>query len=285
MVPAAGATEVVRRVEQTRYEQPYDPPRRRSGWLAAAIVLLLLALAGLAYLLARSFGLGDTGVTQIDVPRVVGLPLEEARRELLDQGFLIGDTAPEANDDFDENIVFDQDPEEGSRADRGSEVDLRVSSGRATVAVPDVEGQSEEDARTALDGAGFEVDARQESSENVESGNVISQDPVANTQLRPPGPVTIVVSSGQPAEDVPDVVGRTAEEAAGILGRAGFEPRNGGSEPSDEPEGTVIRTDPPAGTSLTRGSTVFYAVSSGPPETTTTTEPPDETTTTEDPGN
>jgi serine/threonine-protein kinase len=75
--------------------------------------------------------------------------------------------------------------------------------------------------------------------------------------------VTVFASTGQELVKVPDVAGQSSVSAANQLGAAGFkvEPVN---EPSDDVEsGTVIRTDPAAGTDAPKGSTVQMVVSSG----------------------
>jgi beta-lactam-binding protein with PASTA domain len=180
--------------------------------------------------------------------------------------------------------VFDQEPDGGDRAERGSLVELRVSSGRAPVPVPDVEGQSQGDAEAALRQAGFDVQVRSRADDEEEEGTVLRQDPRPGTEVRQPFTVTIEVSSGPAPVVIPDVRGQTAEQAAEALASAGFDPENGGTFESDQPEGTVIRTDPPIGSSHPQGTVVRYAVSGGPPDddTTTTTEPSDTTTTTEE---
>ena len=64
------------------------------------------------------------------------------------------------------------------------------------VKVPDVKGKSESDAKSALTSAGFTVTTTTEYSETVAKGNVISQDPVANTNLEKGSAVSIVISDG-----------------------------------------------------------------------------------------
>ena len=79
----------------------------------------------------------------------------------------------------------------------GSAVDLVVSSGPATVAVPAVAGLSQADAETAITDAGLIVgNVTMQSSTTVPAGDVISQNPTAGTTVAPNSAVDLVVSSG-----------------------------------------------------------------------------------------
>ena len=70
-------------------------------------------------------------------------------------------------------------------ADQGSEVDIQVSSGPATVKVPDVTGQSEASAAANLAAPGFMVTTANQSSTTVPSGQVIGTNPSAGIQVAP----------------------------------------------------------------------------------------------------
>ena len=76
--------------------------------------------------------------------------------------------------------MIGQDPGPGSRAGRGDEVTIIVSTGAGSVVVPDVVGQSEDAARANLQGAGLSVDViEQETDERSEDGRVLEQAPAA----------------------------------------------------------------------------------------------------------
>ena len=61
---------------------------------------------------------------------------------------------------------------------------------------------------------------------------------------------------------VPTVIGKSQAKAEAILGDAGFEVATK-SVPTDNPRGTVLEQDPPAGAKADKGSTVTLTVSSG----------------------
>lgn len=133
------------------------------------------------------------------------------------------------------------------------------------VAVPDVAGRSEDAARTAVEAAGLTWGAPSQSySDTVPAGTVISTEPSASDRLRVTGTVTAVVSLGVEQKTVPDVVGRTQDQATTALEDGGL--ALGAvthSWSATIPEGQVISSDPAAGTTLDHDSAVALEVSKG----------------------
>jgi serine/threonine-protein kinase len=255
-VPATGAAAAY-------YDDDDEEEKKSSKLFLGGLIVLLLLLAGMLYLLAQQFNDDDTTVAQVEVPNVVGLPVEDARQTLEDLGFKVKVTQ-EANEDQDEGNVFDQDPERGQRVDEGSTVQLKVSAGAEAVPVPDVVGSQVEQARLLLTAQGFTVKEQQVVDEEAPVGEVVDQSPGANQEAPKGSEVTISVSKGPADRPVPNVVGKTVAEASNLLGQAGFTV-NQTSEPSDSvEEGRVIRTDPAADTVRPKGSAVTVVVSTGP---------------------
>lgn len=107
------------------------PPEKKSatGWIVAAIIVLVLAIGGLvAYVLTQS---DDNKAQLVDVPAVVGMRAAQASDTLHNQG-LSPSTQNEANDEFGEGIVFAQAPTAGSQARKNSVVVIKVSTGPTT---------------------------------------------------------------------------------------------------------------------------------------------------------
>ena len=100
-----------------------------------ALLLGVVLLGGLAWALSRAPSErgapppGVVGVGRVDVPDVVGLSGDEAVKRLDDAGLKLGSQDEAANGEFAEGAVFKQDPEAGIEADRGTAVDLVVSTG------------------------------------------------------------------------------------------------------------------------------------------------------------
>ncbi|TQJ87525.1 serine/threonine-protein kinase [Streptomyces sp. SLBN-31] len=94
----------------------------------------------------------------VDVPDVTGEDLDSARSDLEDAGLTVKVAAERINSDFDKGQVAAQTPRGDGQAAEGDTVTLTLSKGPVMVEVPDVTGDSVDDAHTALEGAGFKVD-------------------------------------------------------------------------------------------------------------------------------
>jgi serine/threonine-protein kinase len=248
--------------------EAYEEPRSRTGWFLAALVVLLLVLAGLLVVFANSLGLGDddedTGPVDVEVPGVIELNVDAATQILEDAGFVVSPEFSE-NEDFDANVVFDQDPLGGTILPEGSTVTIFVSSGTEAFPMPDLEGFVQADAVAALQQAGLTVgEVTTEPSEDFGADEVIRTVPPAGDPVAPGTSVDLVVSEGPEVVAVPDVSGSTPEEAFTVLQDAGFRVAEQTQASSSVPAGTVIGTQPAAGTEVEPDSTVTILVSSGP---------------------
>ncbi|MFW2380767.1 MAG: Stk1 family PASTA domain-containing Ser/Thr kinase [Acidimicrobiales bacterium] len=193
---------------------------------------------------------------------VSGFNLEEATRRLEEDGFVV-DFSYEADLEVPENVVIRLEPEPGQQLERGSRVNLIVSSGPDQVDVPDVKGLSVLEASNELGRAGLPNPTLvYESSEEVAEGMVIRTDPDVGAQVSINRVVLLVVSTGPPENIVPPVVGLDQASAQAALEQAGFAPfvelvdvPNGSSD-----AGIVLSQDPVGNTALVTGSTVRIQV-------------------------
>jgi serine/threonine-protein kinase len=135
----------------------------------------------------------SSGPEQVEVPDVTGVSEDEARNRLEEAGLRV-ETQERETADEDPGTVLEQDPAAGTAVDAGSAVTLTLAKAPPDVAVPDLLNQTEADARTALEDAGFEVRrVRQVVTDPNQVGRVIDQSPDPGEQ-RPRGSrVTITV--------------------------------------------------------------------------------------------
>lgn len=131
------------------------------------------------------------------------------------------------------------------------------------VDVPDVVGKSASQAVADLAKEGLEVEQKPV-RDDLPLGTVVSQDPRAGKEVERGSTVTINVSSGPGKRLVPDVEGKSQEDAVRALTRAGFRFTLDEEPSSDRRKGLVTRTDPEGGTEVEAGSRVRVFVSSGP---------------------
>lgn len=249
-------------VEEHVSEERRPEPPKIWPWLLA---LLLLVVGGLAayWFLVRE----DEKAT---VPAVVGLQEAEARTRIEDAG-LEADVDRRAAEAASGRVIA-QTPGGGAQLDEGEQVEIAVSTGPVSVVVPDVRGQTEQEAVAAVEQAGLEARVTQVFA-GVREGLVVDQLPGAGGRVARGSEVELKVSKGRNLAAVPDVVGLTEEEeAVDALREDGFEPRIF-DVPSTEPEGTVVSQSPPAGAQAPPDSRVRINVSSGEPEGATTERP------------
>jgi serine/threonine-protein kinase len=110
------------------------------------------------------------------------------------------------------------------------------------------------------------IAARQNADSNVvPPGTVLSSDPAAGTRVPKGSTVTLAVAQ-VPGVDVPDVRGKSQEDAVNILRFAGLQPTPTPQASDTVPRDQAIGTDPAAGTRVDRGSAVRVFMSTGPSE-------------------
>lgn len=191
------------------------------------------------------------------VPGVVGQPLRDAAAVLRRAGFRMIEAGTEESD-RPEGSVSRQEPDKGTRAPRGSAVQVWVATA-PMASVPDVRGISVEAAGRRLRDARLRLGTQTEQPSLPPRGEVITQKPLSGERLRAGSAVDVVVSDGSRAQ-VPELVGQQADAARRDLEIAALRPGRVTTEESDRPEGQVLRQRPGAGTLVARGSGVDYAV-------------------------
>jgi len=263
VVPAAaaaggGGMDVGPPTTATNYVGP--PERKRTGmWVA--IVIAVLAIVGLALFFIGS-NMGKS-TEKVQVPDVTSLSQTDATNKLQEAGFKIS-VKNVANDTVPVDQVFEQSPKGGVDADKGSTVQITVSSGIGDVTVPSVVDLTEAAAESLLKSNNLIAQVQTASSDTVAEGKVISQSPAANAKVAKNSVVTITVSSGPGDVSVPDVINQPEGVASNRLGQAGFSVNIVRQSSATVTSGNVISTNPAAGTKAAKGSQVTMVVSSGP---------------------
>ena len=115
---------------------PASPaPRRRALLPLAALLLGAVLLGGMAWALSRGLS-GQDGAERVEVPDVVGAPLDQAKNRLDGAGLTPGSQDKAPSGEFAEGEVIEQDPAAGTEAERNAAVDLTVSTGPAQEPAP-----------------------------------------------------------------------------------------------------------------------------------------------------
>ncbi|MET9775304.1 Stk1 family PASTA domain-containing Ser/Thr kinase [Streptomyces sp. NPDC006367] len=131
--------------------------------------------------------------------------------------------------------------------------------GNDNVPVPNFVGLTKQEASSQATNADLQVAFTEKPCEDQAKGKVCSQDQKPSTQVKKDSTVNLVVSTGAPKVDVPDVEGMTYSEAEAALKEKGFEVEKESKESTETPD-TVLSQDPAGGTSREKGSTVTLTV-------------------------
>ena len=197
------------------------------------------------------------------MPNVVGLDASAARTALVKQG-LIPELTYEESDKYTVGVVMRCSVEEGTEIPVGSTVVLTVC-GNSGSKIPSVVGLPKDEAVELLTEAGFNVNITESSSEEVESGLVISQDPEGDMQAEGGTYVTIEVSTGPDMSgkvEMPNLLGMTEQEARNTLSAFGLKTGNVRTIIDSDPDnrGLVISQDVEAGEMIDEGTAVNFDI-------------------------
>ncbi|MEO9322377.1 Stk1 family PASTA domain-containing Ser/Thr kinase [Nocardioides sp. C4-1] len=271
---AAPATTAPKRPEPARL--PASDPAPRTGlWVVLGLLVIALLVAG--WFLVQD-SLFPPAPEREQVPQVVGLTEDQARAAIGEAGLTVGEPVQTENSDtVPTGQVIRQSPAAEDYVAPDTEVTFVVSLGEAQLTVPDVTRKPLNEAIDELRAAGFTKFERRSEASDLPAREVLAQNPEAGAAVDRDTAITLTFSEG-PVQ-VPDVVGRTEQQARRLIEDAGFVPDVRVDPDSTEKSGTVVDQVPEAGQELDQGSTVVIFVSRYvPPPTTppapTTTAPP-----------
>jgi eukaryotic-like serine/threonine-protein kinase len=190
-----------------------------------------------------------TGPAEVNVPRLLGRDAAQAEQELTAVGLVLGATTEEETPDA-ANVgkIIRTDPEPGERVAGGTEVDIVVGTEQTSVEVPDLEGDSVDDAVRALQALGLTVNSTAEEVEaGGDEGTVAGTRPAAGTTVEPGTEITLQLSNGEGAE-MPDLIGKQPQEALADLAELGLVnvklEEDRGADEDDENKVTEQSIDP-----------------------------------------
>ncbi|MGW2170840.1 Stk1 family PASTA domain-containing Ser/Thr kinase [Streptomyces sp. NPDC001705] len=246
----------------------YDdrPDRRRQQPRKSNTSTIFLVLAGVLVLVGAILigkyafsGDGGPGNDKVDVPGFIGQTKADADQLAINADLKLAFTQKPCEDQKKGNIC-DQDPKQGTSVDKQSTVNLVVSTGAPKVAVPNVIDKDVDTATEQLENKGFKVETKQTESSQDE-GTVLSQDPDPGSELEKGSTVTLEVAKAEAKATVPDVVGRSCDEAKAQMQNNDLE-ATCTDQPTQDPNQVdkVISTTPAANQQVDKGSKVTIVV-------------------------
>jgi len=189
------------------------------------------------------------GQERIEIPAMTDLTPDIATQKISALGLTIGDI----NEVFDMKVksgfVVGTDPKSGEKVKRNSVVNIIVSKGVEKIALVSYIGKGGDEALSELTNSGFDVKVVYKFSDKVFKGQVISQTPEVSDSIELGSKVELVLSKGPEFVFVPNVLGKTKNDASLDIENLGLKVVTKGT-------GKVNNISPAIGTKVKQGSVI-----------------------------
>ena len=183
------------------------PVKKKRKW--PWVLLLMISVIGI-----MAFAFLHSSPKEVQVPDVTNLTEAAAKIKLADAKLNVTDVIQVQSDEVESGKVIETNPKAGSTVKEKSKVTLKVSSGKEAITMKDYRNKTYEAARDELKKLGFTVEKKDENSDNVDSGKVISQSIAPNQKVEGKDTViTLVVSKGENSIKMANLKGYTREGA------------------------------------------------------------------------
>ncbi len=139
---------------------------------------------------------------------------------------------------------------------------------RDTIKVPDVTGKTVVEAQKILENEGFSITLKEAYDDKVTPGLVLEQDPAGNEMRKEGSSVYLTVSKGIEMVEVPDVAGKTLEEARKLIERKELVLGKVETVFRDDGKGLVVEQTSKAGEKVEHGTKINLVISEKPKEVT-----------------
>ncbi|OMF06344.1 serine/threonine protein kinase [Paenibacillus amylolyticus] len=268
-VTSTGAVPVMESDEETGKGKAKSKSWKKPALLISLTVLILIAMVGVVWYVK-----GMLVVPEVIVPNVITQTEEKAREMLEEKGLVVSDEVIRLyQEGVEPGIVFDQSRKEGDVVKEGSEVQISVGAEKELVKMIDVKQETYDEAVKKLTALGIKEDQiqrKEEFSNDVASGSVISQTPGVNEEFDPAiVQIELIVSKGTETVKMPDLKDLTRNEAEEKLKSFGLVLAQVQEESSyTVDQGKVTQQWPvEAGTDVSPGDKITIFISTGyPPE-------------------
>ena len=209
----------------------------------------------------------------VQIPNLVGMEQSQAEATLKELKFVYEVEDEVFNKDVLAGCIISQDPPyiENYKIKEGSIIKVKISKGKNMVTVPKLVGLTKEDAVSALEELDLYADIEEVYDSKVEEGYVIEQSVKQNEEIDAGETINIKVSKGIEKVEVPNLVGKTEDEAKKAITEAGLKLKTVvTTEDKTKDDGIVLKQTLDAGTEVAKDSFITITVNSKPVNKTTT---------------
>ena len=178
--------------------------------VAAAIIIVFACVAAW-------FVFNTDEVAEFDCPNLIGLNIDQAKMNY--PGIIIIERDRGYSDEYDYNVIIDQDIKSGKPIKEGTTLYVSISNGKNKVDVPDVYNLYYEEAKKKIEASGLIPVIKQKNAEKIDQNYVISTSPSKGTPVDKGSEVVIYVSLGKEMKYlvVEDVIGLSVDNAKKLL--------------------------------------------------------------------
>jgi eukaryotic-like serine/threonine-protein kinase len=247
----------------SRYGEDMSPEgatqqrKRRRGWIAVLVVVVLALVAGIG---GWYLGVGRFTTT----PEIAGLTINEATDVTGDAGLDIEVVSEEYSETVPSGLIISSDPDGGERIPDGDTVEVVVSKGKERYGVPDVRGESLERATEILIDANLVVgEVTEKHNGKYDEGTVAEMSIDPKSEVRPGTTIDLVISTGPVPIRIPDYTGQFAGRSIDALEEMGFQVEST-KEYTEDVGPNRIMSQEPAGVVGHKGDVITIVISGGP---------------------
>ena len=243
--PQSGRSGAPARTRQSAAQQQRQN-RNRSITIAVAVCSAVAGVAILIFLVSLlNGGLFRNETKLTPVPSLIGKVYAELdRKQYPNIEIVQGDTA--YSDKYEEGVIMDQKPKANEQIPIGSQVTVYVSMGEEKDELPamaPMQGMTKEVAQNYIDALKGNLVAKYEEifDDKIPAGQVVKTDPQQGAPLERGQTVVIYLSKGPDKVKVPNVIGKSRDQAERLLNNNGFKNIRFETEESDKEKDTVTR--------------------------------------------
>lgn len=249
----------------TKTKRPRTRKEKITLYAAIATSLVIVALVGLlGWKLLSTY---SKTAAEVVLPNLVGKTEEEARNILSSMGGSITLVVKDRRSDetVTPGTVIEQSPVAGMNVKIPNDVNVVISTGKKEVTIPDVENKDYREAQFALEKLGLMPKLMYEASETIPIGFVTRLNPPVSSKANQGTTVEVYASNGPGtnAFKMPNLVGKTLDEAKKTLTDNKLQIGSTSYSDSSSAYGTVIAQSVPSGNSVGEGTAINLTLSTG----------------------
>lgn len=228
------------------------------------LIVVFFLLIFIVTIFITKFAMDAGTVKNVEIPELVGLNQTEIEEALKGTKFTYEIVGEEYSSEYEAGKIMSQDPayRKNYTIKENTKIILVVSKGIEMTAVPKVVGMEYEAAVAELNKSKLKVEKIEETSEKVQQGYVIKQDPVENTEIAAGETIKVYVSVGTGKEQVvvPSVIGKAEAVAKKELEDAKLKVEIAYEEDTNKSDGTVLKQSKSIGDVVEEGTTIVLTV-------------------------